>query len=394
MKSTTKQGKNRTFKWIVFSHLIYSGPRPVICNTDQFIWGNSFGTTAFETTFIWVHLRPRHVRPVHLRPHSHETFSFETYSFETTFIWDLPFETTFVWDRIHLRPHSFETTFILSHSFYATVKWICFDLLWIAFLWFAFHLFAGDLKFCKVSLQLKFCKVTPFRVHRWLTLGCKCTRTFKHRGGQKTLHTSGLEGSVALAPLKCYFNMPRQRIMFCVPARFLYRGALNPKNSKNLLKIFKLLSSWNIFSKNEKDPASSFFSKNAGRTMFSLFGPIAMCCIRHCEIFIGIDVIRYSRMFRDHASDVLLRRCCSHALFSKATKFSAFTQQLRKPRCLKAPVHLQPSVSHLWTRRGVTLQNFKWIVSLQNFRSPARRWKVNHKNVIHSESKQIHFNVE
>jgi len=53
---------------------------------------------------------------------------------------------------------------------------------------------------------------------------------------------------------------------------------------------------------------------------------------------------------------------------------SAFTTQRKLP----------------WTRKGVTLQNFKWIVTLQNFRSPAKKWK-DHKNVIHSKSKQLHF---
>jgi len=40
---------------------------------------------------------------------------------------------------------------------------------------------------------------------RRLTLGCTCTCTSKkHRGGQKTLHTSDLEGSVA--PLKFHLD--------------------------------------------------------------------------------------------------------------------------------------------------------------------------------------------
>jgi len=57
--------------------------------------------------------------------------------------------TTFIYDHIHLRPQSIETTFIWdnihfrSHSFYAMSKWSCFDLLWIKFLWSAFHFFAG-----------------------------------------------------------------------------------------------------------------------------------------------------------------------------------------------------------------------------------------------------------
>jgi len=99
-------------------------------------------------------------------------------------------------------------------SFYSTSKWSCFDLLYIRILRSAFHFFAGDLKFCKV---------TPFHIQGWLTLGCKCTCTLKQRIDQKTLHTSGLERSVA--PLKCHFVTPCQRIIFCVPARFLYRHA-------------------------------------------------------------------------------------------------------------------------------------------------------------------------
>ena len=46
-----------------------------------------------------------------------------------------------------------------------------------------------------------------------------------------------------------------------------------------------------------------------------------------------------------------------------------------------------------WTRKSPTFQNFKWIVTLQNFRSPAKKWKIDHKNVIHSKSKQLHFNM-
>jgi len=41
---------------------------------------------------------------------------------------------------------------------------------------------------------------------------------------------------------------------------------------------------------------------------------------------------------------------------------SAFTTQRESP----------------WTRKSVTLQNFKWRVTLQNFRSPAMKWKVDH----------------
>jgi len=44
-------------------------------------------------------------------------------------------------------------------------------------------------------------------------------------------------------------------------------------------------------------------------------------------------------------------------------------------------------------RKGVTLQNFKWRVTLQNFTSPVKKWKVDRKNVIHSKSKQLHFKV-
>jgi len=100
------------------------------------------------------------------------SMTIETNSFETTLIWDYThlrphsFEITFIWDHIHLRSHSFGITFIWdhihlgSHSFHAMLKWSCFDLLLITFLWSTFHFFAGDLKFCKVTLHLKLCKVT------------------------------------------------------------------------------------------------------------------------------------------------------------------------------------------------------------------------------------------
>ena len=199
----------------------------------RYLRPHSHETFSFATTFIWdhIHLRPQCLRPQsfettfvwdhsHVRPHSHETFSFETtftwdhihlrpHSFETTFIWDHShlrpqsfettviwnhirlkphsFETTFVWDHIRLRPHSFELTFILRHI---KVKLFWFTVNHIFMIYF--HFFAGDLKFWKLTLHLKFCKVAPFRVQGWLTLGCKCTRTLQHRGGQKTLHTSGL----------------------------------------------------------------------------------------------------------------------------------------------------------------------------------------------------------
>jgi len=46
-----------------------------------------------------------------------------------------------------------------------------------------------------------------------------------------------------------------------------------------------------------------------------------------------------------------------------------------------------------WTWKAVSLQNVKQRVTLQNFISPAKKWKIDHKNVIHSKSKQLHVNV-
>jgi len=56
---------------------------------------------------------------------------------------------------------------------------------------------------------------------------------------------------------------------------------------------------------------------------------------------------------------------------------SAFTTQCESP----------------WTWKGITLQNFKRIVILKNFRSSAKKWKVDHKNLMHSKSKQLHCKV-
>ena len=147
--------------------------------------------------------------PLLLRPRS-----FETTTFETTFILDLFIWDHFIWDHVRLIP-----AHLRSHSFYATLKWSCFDLLCITFLWSTFHFSAGDLKFCKGTIHLKFCTVTPFRVQGWLTLVCKCTRTFKHRRDQKTLHTSGLEGSVA--PLKCHLDQVKELRSAFLPVLFI-----------------------------------------------------------------------------------------------------------------------------------------------------------------------------
>ena len=95
------------------------------------------------------------LRPIHLRP-----FIWD-HSFKTTFFWHLFVWDLFIWEHIHLR----------SRSFYATSKWSCFDLLCASFLWSTFHFFAGGLKFRKVTLHFKFCKVTPFCVQgdsRWV----------------------------------------------------------------------------------------------------------------------------------------------------------------------------------------------------------------------------------
>jgi len=60
------------------------------------------------------------------------------------------------------------------------------------------------------------------------------------------------------------------------------------------------------------------------------------------------------------------------------------------PHCFKVRVHLTQHELP-WTQKGVTVQNFKWRATLQNFRFPAKKWKAHHKNVIHSKSK--HFTV-
>ena len=157
-------------------------------------------------------------------------------------------DTTFIWhhirDHIHLR----------SYSFYATLKWSCFDLLWITFLWSTFHFFAGGLKFCKVTLHLKFAKITPFRVQgdsRWVVNALALQNTAEAR----KLHISGLEGSVA--HLKFHLVRPSQIIMcFCVPARFLYRDAAifsvfhwemkDKKRKKGLFALVETITGENV----------------------------------------------------------------------------------------------------------------------------------------------------
>jgi len=119
-------------------------------NWDQFIWDHSFETTSIETT------------------------TFETIWFETTFTWDFFIwdhinlrphlcETTFLWDHIHLSSYSFETAFIFGHVYSTPRQSEAVLIYCITFLWSTFHFFAGDLKFCKVTLHSKFCKVAPLQ---------------------------------------------------------------------------------------------------------------------------------------------------------------------------------------------------------------------------------------
>jgi len=61
-------------------------------------------------------------------------------------------------------------------------------------------------------------------------------------------------------------------------------------------------------------------------------------------------------------------------------------------RCFETRVHLQPSVSHLGHGRAQPCKTSNE-VTLQNFRSPVKKWKVDHKNEMHSKSKQLLFNV-
>ena len=155
-------------------------------------------TISFETTFIWDNgiwdlfiWKHIHMRLFHLRPHSFENYSFET---------------TFTWDHNNLRPHSFEITFTLRH---AKVKLLWFVvnhilMIYLPLLWERPEVLKDDYSFEVLQDDALPCP-------RWLTLGCKCTRTFKDCGSQKILHTSGLERSVA--PLKCHFIRPSQRII-------------------------------------------------------------------------------------------------------------------------------------------------------------------------------------
>ena len=142
----------------------------------------SFETTSFETTIIWDHVL---LRPVHLRPHSHETFSFET-----TFIRDF-----FIWNHVQSWLHSFEITFI-SHHVEEKLFWCTVNHIVMIYLSFT----CGRPVVLQRDSSFDVLQGYALPSLRWLTLRCKCAPTLKHRRGQKTLHTSRLEGSAA--PLK------------------------------------------------------------------------------------------------------------------------------------------------------------------------------------------------
>ena len=121
----------------------------------------------------------------------------------------------FIWDHVQSRPHSFDTIFIWehihlrSHSFYAKLKWS-------GLIYCEQHFY--DVPSTYLRKTWNFARdifiLTFTRLNRscpkWFALGCKCTRTLKHRRGQKTPHTWGLEGSVA--PLKCHFSRPSKEL--------------------------------------------------------------------------------------------------------------------------------------------------------------------------------------
>jgi len=116
------------------------------------------------------------------------------------------------WDHDRLRPH----------SFYARLKWSCFDLLCMKFLWSTFHFFVGDLKFYKVAIRLKFvrlrlsvCKGDSRWVVNALALWntAEARKLFLFRAWKRALHLSNV---VYTRSNNC---------MFCLPARFLYQGA-------------------------------------------------------------------------------------------------------------------------------------------------------------------------
>jgi len=70
----------------------------------------------------------------------------------------------------------------------------------------------------------------------------------------------------------------------------------------------------------KKSPHLHFFLKIWARNLFLLFGPIAMCHFRHCEIFFGITLSAKTVTFLE----IKCQTFCSHTvafLFSKATEF-------------------------------------------------------------------------
>ena len=149
-------------------------------------------TNSFETIYLG---------PLHLILRSFETTTLETCSFKTTFTWDF-----FIWDRVHVRPHSFDITFILRQVKLKLVWFAVYHMfmIYLPLLCRRLEVLQGDYSFDVLQGYALPCP-------KWLTLGFKCTCTLKHRRGEKTLHASGLEGSVA--PLKCHFVRPSQRII-------------------------------------------------------------------------------------------------------------------------------------------------------------------------------------
>jgi len=86
-----------------------------------------------------------------------------------------------------------------------------------------------------------------------------------------------------------------------------------------------------------------------------------------------------------------------HSSYTKSSATNLQHLKTRRPSVLElqtrpcTALHSSQTCLRQWRSRT----NFRARrVTLQNFRSSAKKWKVDHKNPIHSKSKQLHFTTE
>jgi len=337
---------------------------------DQFIWNHLFETIdlrpcSFDTPHgIWDH--------IHLRPRSSENTLIETIC-----IWDRIHIKFFIWDHIDFTTTLIETTLIEAVLIYCESDFYNLPSTSLRETW----------RFARWLFIWRFATLPPFVSRgdsRWVV---KMHSHFKTP--QKPEKSSYLVfwGERCTSEMSLFWTKSKN-YMFCVPARFLYRGAA----------IVSVFNFFNLKMKDEKRKISFCVVRNQSQEKIKYRG------------FEKRNVTAYGQnvwrvIFRNAIvlADLSIPKKISHiwnsTLLLGQIMWTCFSPEFCRKKddagtssfllnMLQDDGHLKIFSEFCYSSeltsfcKGATLQNFEWRVTLQNFRSPAKKWKVDHKNVI------------